>query len=206
LNVNNINLEREKRLNLLKEKIKHKQQEKIQQLSLSNSNPIEKPLQSQSTSQSTNQLNSLTEFNTPNKSFNLSTEIPRVNNHPNINNNSYDSFTDSKLENESIKNQLIKKTIKRKYTLGKSKTNRVVSILIKDSKTRKNVISAQKELKKHSINDIKTYLRNHNLIKTGSNAPNDVIRKLYESSMLAGEVTNSNKDTLIHNFMKDPTS
>jgi uncharacterized membrane-anchored protein len=102
-------------------------------------------------------------------------------------------------------NQLIKKTIKRKYTLGRSKTNRTIGVLIKDNQTRKNIISAQKELKKHSMNDIKTYLRNHNLLKSGSNAPNDVIRKLYESSMLAGEITNSNKDTLIHNFMKEST-
>ena len=58
-------------------------------------------------------------------------------------------------------------------------------------------------MKKKSINDIKSYLKDHNLIKIGSTAPNDVIRKLYESSMLAGEITNSNTDTLIHNLMKD---
>ena len=63
-----------------------------------------------------------------------------------------------------------------------------------------NWILAKKE---KSINDIKSYLKDHNLIKIGSSAPNDVIRKLYESSMLAGEITNSNTDTLIHNLMKD---
>jgi len=213
LNVNSINLEREKRLNLLKEKIKNKQQEKIQQISSSlSSNESNKPLQRPYQSQ----VNISMETSIPSKSFQ---ELPRVNNNSTMRNisntsninNDYDndnnsSLTELKSENENKKNQLIKKTIKRKYTLGKSKTTRTIGILIKDSQTRKNVITAQKELKKHSINDIKTYLRNHNLIKTGSNAPNDVIRKLYESSMLAGEVTNSNKDTLIHNFIKDPTS
>ena len=97
----------------------------------------------------------------------------------------------------------IKKTICRKYTLGKSKIKKTIGVLIKDRGTRKQVLSAQRDLKKKSINDIKSYLKDHNLIKIGSTAPNDVIRKLYESSMLAGEITNSNTDTLIHNLMKD---
>ena len=99
--------------------------------------------------------------------------------------------------------RITKKTIKRKYTLGKSKIRKTVAVLIKDRGTRKRILAAQKDLKRKSINDIKTYLRDHNLIKTGSNAPNEVIRKLYESAMLAGEIMNSNADTLLHNFSKN---
>lgn len=99
--------------------------------------------------------------------------------------------------------QILKRTIRKKYTLGKTKNNRTVGILIKDRNTRKQVLIAQRELKKKSVNDIKTYLKDHNLIKVGSNAPNDVLRKMYEASMLAGEITNSNSDTLLHNLLKD---
>jgi hypothetical protein len=108
-------------------------------------------------------------------------------------------------EPEKIKTtkKLLKKTIHKKYTLGKSNIKRTVAVLLKDNNTRKNIINAQKELKGKSVNDVKTYLRHHNLIKIGSNAPNDVIRKIYESAMLAGEITNNNKDIMLHNFMKE---
>ena len=54
-----------------------------------------------------------------------------------------------------------------------------------------------------SINDVKKYLRKHGFLKAGSLAPNDVIRKMYESTMLTGDITNTNKDVLMHNFMHD---
>jgi hypothetical protein len=101
--------------------------------------------------------------------------------------------------------KLLKKTIHKKYTLGKSNIKRTVGVLLKDKNTRKNIISAQKDLRDKPVTDVKTYLRQHNLIKIGSNAPNDVIRKIYESAMLAGEITNNNKDIMIHNFIKDDT-
>ena len=99
--------------------------------------------------------------------------------------------------------KLIKKTIRRKYTLGKSNIYRKVSVLIKNNETRKKVIVAQKELKKKSIHEIKKFLKDRFLLKSGSSAPNEVLRKMYESVMLTGHITNNNKDTMLHNFIND---
>ena len=100
----------------------------------------------------------------------------------------------------------VKKTSTRRHILGKSKTSRKVGILIKNKDTRKNVINAQKELKKTSIHDVKKYLKNQGLIKVGTTAPADVLRKTFECSMLAGEITNKNQDVLYHNFLNDNSS
>ena len=98
--------------------------------------------------------------------------------------------------------QKIKKTTKRKYKLGKSKTQRVVGILIKNKATRLEVLNAYKNLKKTPINDVKKYLNEQNMIMVGSNAPHNVHRKMYEMLKLSGDIHNNNKDIMLHNFLK----
>ena len=89
-----------------------------------------------------------------------------------------------------------------KYKLGKH-ANGTVSVLIKNSQTRRKVQTEQALLKQKSILDIKNHLRSNNLLKAGSNAPSDVLRHLYEQSILAGQVENKAKETLIHNYFND---
>jgi uncharacterized protein YjgD (DUF1641 family) len=90
-----------------------------------------------------------------------------------------------------------------KYKLGKTKGGNKVSVLIKNNQTRKKVMHEIGLLKQKPILDIKNYLREKNLLKVGSFAPNDVLRQIYEQSILAGDIENKGKDTLIHNFYND---
>jgi len=188
---------RENRLNLLRQKIKNKKEETtIDPILTENlirkpqtiSNPISNPVINQNSQPVINQ-------------------ISQPISHPVINTVNTQSISNQPIVEQTTgkiiaTKHITKKTIKRKYTLGRSNIKKTVSVLIKDRGTRKKVLTAQKDLKRKNINDIKVYLKEHNLIKTGSNAPNDVLRKLYESAMLSGEITNNNTETMLHNLSK----
>lgn len=94
-------------------------------------------------------------------------------------------------------------TSTRHFKLGKDAKRRVISVFIKNNKTRRRVKLEIGQLKRVPIKDVKSYLRKHNLLKVGSSAPIDVLRQMYEQSVLSGDVHNLAKDTLIHNFMND---
>ena len=88
-----------------------------------------------------------------------------------------------------------------KYTLGKKNGSKYIGLLLKNRETQKKIKQEVIQLKQKPIQEIKNYLRTKNLIKLGSQAPNDVLRKLYEDSILAGEITNNNASNLVFNFI-----
>jgi hypothetical protein len=217
INNNLINAQRENKLHILKEKIKQKQ---LSEDLHNRNNNITSNISSNISSNIISTSDTITQKELPNNVKIIQEpdesqyEVQQLQdqnsmvinstkfNNDNNDNNENNENNENKKNNRYIK-QIHKKTISRKYTLGKSKIKNKVGILLKNRQTRKTILSAQKELKQHSINDIKKYLRHHNLIKIGSNAPNDILRKIYESSILTGDVTNNNKDILLHNFMKE---
>ena len=56
-------------------------------------------------------------------------------------------------------------------------------------------------LNKKPIDEVKEYLRKHNIIKVGSTAPYDVLRQLYTQAHLAGEINNNSNENIIHNYL-----
>jgi hypothetical protein len=101
--------------------------------------------------------------------------------------------------NPQRKQQGKNKTIKQTY----GKSGRKVSVNIKNSYTRKKIDDDCNLLKKTALHDVKKYLKNKNLIKTGSNAPPDVLRKMYMDSHLAGDIENKSITNLVHNYIND---
>jgi len=113
--------------------------------------------------------------------------------------------TQDRLQEQILKQKLRyakrKKTIRRTYRVGKSKTIPKIGVLI-SNKTIRNTISTKKQhLKQIPIEQIRKTLITKGFIKVGSIAPNDVLRQMYESmSLICGEVQNHNPDNLVYNF------
>lgn len=93
----------------------------------------------------------------------------------------------------------IRKTKKKRFRIGKH--DDVVGVLLKNKQTQRHIQNQHLTLKQKTIGEIRKYLYDHHLLKIGSNAPPDVLRRMYEDSILTGDVKNTNKDVLLHNFM-----
>lgn len=93
----------------------------------------------------------------------------------------------------------IRKTKKKRFRIGKH--DDVVGVLLKNKQTQRHIQNQHLSLKQKTIGEIRKYLYDHHLLKIGSNAPPDVLRRMYEDSILTGDVKNTNKDVLLHNFM-----
>lgn len=119
-----------------------------------------------------------------------------------------DKFSTENLNNKKknvlhkMKTKILEKnkTIKL-YKLGKSIKKNNIGVLIKSGITRKIIKDEVNILKQKSITEVKMYLKKHNIIKTGSSAPDTILRKIYEDAYLAGDIYNKNGDYLLHNYI-----
>jgi hypothetical protein len=94
-----------------------------------------------------------------------------------------------------------RKTIRRTFQLGKSQHVPKVSVLISNRTIRNQVSNRTQVLKQTPIQDVKKYLIKNGFIKVGSIAPNDVLRKMYETAMLTcGVIHNYNPENMVYNY------
>jgi hypothetical protein len=108
------------------------------------------------------------------------------------------------LHEKRIKNMKRRKIYKRTYRVGKSKTAPKIGCLISNKTIRQKIQQTAYDLKHTNIKDVRKFLLKRGFIKIGTTAPNDVLRKMYESvAMVCGEVQNHNPDNLLFNFMND---
>jgi len=111
---------------------------------------------------------------------------------------------DNKKKNPENKIKYLKrkKIFKRTYNVGRSKG--AVGVLVSNRTIRTRISTQAQLLKQTPIQDVRKFLIKKGFIKVGTNAPNDVLRKMYESvSLVCGEVQNHNQENLLYNFIHD---
>ena len=92
-----------------------------------------------------------------------------------------------------------KRTVRRKLHTGK--INDRVSILIPNKTIRNRVNATTQKNRQTSLPEIKQYLLKRGFIKVGTNAPADILRKMYEDlEMLGGKIQNASGENIVYNF------
>lgn len=97
-----------------------------------------------------------------------------------------------------------KRTTTRTFRVGKSKHYPRVGVLIPNKTIRTQVLAKKQKIRETPLEDIRKYLIKKGLIRVGSSCPNDVLRQMYESSMMmCGEIQNHNPDNLLYNYLNN---
>jgi hypothetical protein len=94
------------------------------------------------------------------------------------------------------------RSVKRFSSFGKVPNRGTIRVLIKNTTMQNKIEKEIKTLHTHSMEKIRDYLLKRGLYKIGSNAPDDLLRKIYEESYTTGNVENKNSDLLLHNFLQ----
>lgn len=97
------------------------------------------------------------------------------------------------------------RTVRRTYYVGKNKS--LVSVLVSNKTIRNRIQAKTHEIRQKPMEDVKRYLIQKGFVRVGTTAPNDVLRKMYESAQLiCGEIQNHNPENLLFNFLNTSTS
>ena len=100
-----------------------------------------------------------------------------------------------------------KRILRRTFYVGRSRVYPKVSVLIANKTIRANTQLRTQHLKQIPMTDVKNYLLKNGFIKIGTNAPNDVLREMYENTqMICGEIKNHNPENLLYNYFNDKSN
>ena len=122
----------------------------------------------------------------------------------------FEKIHQGKIDNKNDKRKQIirykkrKKIFKRTYKVGRSKTEPKIGVLVSNKTIRTRISTEAQLLKQTPIHDVRRFLIKKGFIKVGTNAPNDVLRKMYETvSLVCGEIQNHNPENLLYNYIHD---
>lgn len=97
-----------------------------------------------------------------------------------------------------------RKIYKRTFKIGRSRIAPKIAVLVSNKTIRNRISTEAQLLKQIPIQDVKKYLIKKGFIKVGTIAPNDVLRKMYETiHTICGEIENHNPENLLFNFIHD---
>ena len=95
-----------------------------------------------------------------------------------------------------------KRTVRRTHRVGRSKRLPIVSVLLPNKTIRSKVATHSKTLKTLPMPQVKNSLVKTGMIKIGSDAPENVLREIYENMcLIGGPVMNYNPDVLYYNML-----
>lgn len=114
-----------------------------------------------------------------------------------------DELKTSSEEDLNKKKILIKKTVCKKYILGKNEDKKIVSVLIKNADRKNEIIQAKQDLNRTKLNKVKNYLLHRNLMKKGSEAPTTLLLEMFKNARLTGDIYNVNFNTILETFVSE---
>lgn len=101
-------------------------------------------------------------------------------------------------------NKKQKKTVRRKYNVGRYSNMSKVAVLVSNKTIRNNILNKKQTIQRTPIDEMRKFLVKKGFIRVGTSAPNDVLMKMYETAnLICGEVENHNADTLLYNYIND---
>ena len=111
---------------------------------------------------------------------------------------------EAKKTKPKIIHKKVHKLMKRTFRIGRDRYKPAVGVLLPNKTIKNDVTIKTYVLKQTPMAEIRKFLLKTGFIKVGSAAPNDVLRKIYESiKLIDGDVNNHNPDNLLYNFFND---
>lgn len=88
------------------------------------------------------------------------------------------------------------------FKVGKNKTAKTVGIFLKNTTMKNKVDEDIVKWKSSNLKTVKNYLKKRNLVHYGTNAPNELLREMYISSNICGNLENVNGKNLVDNYLE----